>query len=85
MKSVSTAARGNRARTDTTLGPFDPLQPGFQADCFERYRRYREADPVHWGAPAVDSVPGSWYVFSYEEVTSVLQDDRFGKLPPGDR
>ncbi|MEU7150754.1 cytochrome P450 [Streptomyces sp. NPDC045470] len=42
------------------------------------YRRYREAAPVHRGAPGAGA-PDTFYVFSYDEVVQVLSDRWFGR------
>jgi cytochrome P450 len=61
------------------LPPYDPLQPEFQEDPYAVYRRYREADPVHWGVPSTPRAEGSWYLFRYEDVTAALRDPRLGR------
>jgi cytochrome P450 len=51
------------------------------------YQRYRDEDPVHW-SPATTESPGAWYVFSYDDVASVLSSQHFGRSSrvarPGD-
>lgn len=42
------------------------------------YRRYREAAPVHRGAPEAGR-PDTFYVFSYQEVVRVLSGRLFGR------
>ncbi len=69
------------AVTDTaaasTVEPFDPFAPGFAADPYPSYARYRRLDPVHSGRPAAPGAPSSWYLFRHDDVTAALRDERF--------
>jgi cytochrome P450 len=67
------------AATGQELPAFDPAKPETVADPYPVYRRYREADPVHWGVSALAGYPGAWYAFRQAEVAEVLKDPRFGK------
>jgi cytochrome P450 len=61
------------------MNHFDPLNPAQLVDPYPAYARYREHDPVHFGAPGEESSDGTWYVFGFEDVVAVLQDRRFGR------
>lgn len=58
---------------------FDPFVPEFRNDPYSLYRRFRERDPVHYAADADPHAPGTWYLFRYADVSSVLKDNRFGR------
>ncbi|MCA2211611.1 cytochrome P450 [Jidongwangia harbinensis] len=61
------------------LSPFDPSDPALLSDPYPVYARYRAAEPVHWGLPALVGYPGAWYVFGHADALTVLRDPRFGK------
>jgi cytochrome P450 StaP len=67
-----------------TISPFDPDPSRWQEDCPALYRRYREADPVHWGHSPNPSLPGCWYLFRHAEVEAALSDPRYGRERPGE-
>lgn len=46
------------------------LAPGFLADPYLHYRKFRESNPVHW-----DEARGSWILTRYADVAAVLRDD----------
>ena len=56
---------------------FDPRWPELISDPYPIYRRFREVEPIHWGISPDPRFPGSWYVFSYDEATAILRDNRF--------
>jgi cytochrome P450 len=68
------------------LAAFDPFGEEFVADRYAVYRRYRDAGPVHFGAPAVPGATGTWYVFGHGAVAAGLKDTRcvreLGRLVP---
>jgi cytochrome P450 len=51
------------------------------ADPYPVYQRYRDNDPVHW-SPATAESAGTWYVFRYDDVASVLSSQHFGRRLP---
>lgn len=60
---------------------FDVFDPGFRADPYPTYARFRDGDPVYRGRPPT---PGEhkadwWYLFRYADVSAVLRDARFGR------
>jgi cytochrome P450 StaP len=55
---------------------FDPLSKAHFTNPFELYKRYRQEDPVHWGAATTSSVSGTWYLFSHPHVAEALKDSR---------
>lgn len=57
----------------------NPFLPEVIADPYTVYRRYREEDPVHWGISSNPKLPGAWYLFRYQDVMQVLEDNRFGR------
>ncbi|AHH96778.1 cytochrome P450 [Kutzneria albida] len=60
-------------------GRFDPRAWGQAeiADPYPEYRRYREADPVHF---TPEGPSGRWYLFGYEDALAVLTDQHgFGR------
>lgn len=67
-------------RNASSVLPFNPLQPGLNADPYPVYREFREKDPVHWN--------GAWFLFRYEDAMEALRDPALGRepsrfLPPG--
>jgi cytochrome P450 len=72
-----------------TLQQFDVTgwAPEDIANPYPVYQRYRDNDPVHW-SPATAETAGSWYVFGYNDVASVLSSQHFGRnsrvARPGD-
>lgn len=52
------------------------------ANPYPVYQRYRDKDPVHW-SPATTESAGTWYVFGYDDVVSVLSSQHFGRNPRG--
>jgi cytochrome P450 StaP len=58
----------------TTLPSFNPVDPHLLKNPYPTYARYREQDPVHWGTATLRDLPGSWYLFRYEDNLSVLSD-----------
>ncbi|MGH3800093.1 MAG: cytochrome P450 [Pseudonocardiaceae bacterium] len=63
-----------------TLQPFDVTgwAPADVANPYPVYQRYRDNDPVHW-SPATAESAGTWYVFGYDDVASVLSSQHFGR------
>ncbi len=59
------------------LAPFDPFHPEFLDDPYRFYSIYREADPVHWGAPPEPTAPGCWYIMRHDDARFVFEDQRF--------
>ncbi len=51
---------------------FIPNTPEWLANPYASYRELREQDPVHWS----DAL-GHWVLTRYEDVTSILKDERF--------
>jgi len=49
------------------LAPFDPFHPDFLDNPYRFYATYREADPVHWGAPPEPMAPGCWYIMRHDD------------------
>lgn len=64
-----TPATGDRP----PLPPFSPRFPGFHADPYPFYRRYRELDPVHWAGAPDHKGPGAWYLFAHADVMAALR------------
>ena len=57
------------------LAPFDPF-PDFFGNPYRFYATYREADPVHWGAPPEPMAPGCWYIMRHDDARFALDDRR---------
>jgi cytochrome P450 len=60
---------------------FNIFDPGFRADPYPIYARFRAHEPVHLGRPPT---PGDhdtrwWYLFDYETIARILKDHRFGR------
>jgi len=62
-----------------TLPPFSTLDPAVAIDPYPRYRRYREREPVHVGAPLWPEGPPVVYLFGFAEVMAALRDNRLGR------
>jgi cytochrome P450 len=58
----------------TDLPRFDPRDERLLDDPYGFFARYREADPVHWGFPSIQTLDGAWYLFRYEENAAMLSD-----------
>ncbi len=63
--------------TLVTLDRLNPFSPEFIEDPYQLYKRYREEEPVHWGISSNPQLPGAWYLFRYQDVVQVLEDNRF--------
>lgn len=62
------------------MEPFDVFDPGFRADPYPVYTRYRAGDPVHRGRAPTPDGPGEWwYLFRHADISAVLTDPRFGR------
>jgi cytochrome P450 len=70
---VATGASG------MSVPPFNPLIPQFRSDPYPFYRRYREADPVHWNGLPGRPGQGAWYLFKHDDVMAALRDGSLGK------
>jgi cytochrome P450 len=65
------------------LAPFDPWNPDLLVDPYPIYARYRESDPVHWGPATNPELPGSWYLFRYDDNARILADAATFASNPG--
>lgn len=69
-----------------SLPPFNPLDESFRANPYPVYRRYREADPVHWSGGPDHQGAGTWYLFRHADVMAALKDPNLVRhsriLPP---
>ncbi|WP_017655964.1 cytochrome P450 [Fortiea contorta] len=65
--------------TISTIERLNPFIPEVIQDPYKFYRRYREEDPVHWGISANPKLPGSWYLFRYQDVIQALESPKFGR------
>jgi cytochrome P450 len=63
------------------LAPYLPefLTQEFHEDPYPFYRRWREQDPIYWGASQGEGIPGFWFLTGFKDVVSVLRDPRFGR------
>lgn len=61
------------------LPRYEPQTPELEVDPYPTYRRYREADPVHWGHSALAGYRGAWYLFGHDDSVATLRDPRLGK------
>ncbi|MEX2541636.1 MAG: cytochrome P450 [Trueperaceae bacterium] len=77
MADVRDAANGVGQGGVAQPSRFDPFVPGFSENPYPIYARYREADPVHYGAPPTPNVDGCWYLFRFDHVMAGLKDARF--------
>lgn len=55
---------------------FNPLQQDFRQNPYPTYRRFREADPVHWSA-----VFGFWVCTRYDDIVSILRHSKASANP----
>ena len=55
---------------------FNPLQQDFRQNPYPAYRRFREADPVHWSA-----VFGFWVCTRYDDIVSILRHSKASANP----
>ncbi|MBI3785788.1 MAG: cytochrome P450 [Deltaproteobacteria bacterium] len=55
----------------SSLPVFDPFGVEAIDDPYPQYRRWREADPLHWSEKL-----RSWVVFRYDDVAAFFRDDR---------
>ncbi len=67
--------------TETSAHPeipleFNPLQQNFRQNPYPTYRRFREADPVHWSA-----VFGFWACTRYDDIISILRHSKASANP----
>ena len=67
--------------TETSAHPeipleFNPLQQNFRQNPYPTYRRFREADPVHWSA-----VFGFWVCTRYDDIISILRHSKASANP----
>lgn len=72
--------------TQQTLQQFDLTGWAAEdiANPYPVYQRYRDNDSVHW-SPATAESAGTWYVFGYDDVASVLSSQHFMRNPPRTR
>jgi cytochrome P450 StaP len=62
------------------LKKFDPFDEDYQKDPYKYYPKYQEFDPVHWGESASPWRDGSWYIFSYNDIeTLMMEKNKLGK------
>lgn len=61
----------------STIERLNPFLPEFIENPYPLYKRYQEADPVHWGISSSSELDGAWYLFRYHDVVKVLEDNRF--------
>lgn len=59
------------------LERFDPSSLQHRDDPYALYKKYREAEPIHWGLAPDPNAAGSWYFFEYEDVLAALKSDKF--------
>jgi cytochrome P450 len=59
--------------------PFDPLAPDVLPNPYPHYAQLRRTDSVHWGNADDAGLPGRWYITGFDDVTTVLKDQRFGR------
>lgn len=62
-----------------TIERLNPFLPEVMPDPYKFYRYYREHDPVHWGVSSNPNLPGTWYIFRYQDVMKVLESPKFGR------
>lgn len=74
MSQVTTASYLGE---ELALPPFSPFDAEVRTWPYPVYNRYRSQDPVHWGAPAMPGLPGTWYLFGYNDIMAAIKDPRF--------
>lgn len=67
--------------TETSAHPeipleFNPLQQDFRQSPYPTYRRFREADPVHWSA-----MFGFWVCTRYDDIVTILRHSKASANP----
>lgn len=75
------AAAAATGRVDPDLARFDPSWPELAVDPYPVYDDYRVLEPVHWGLAANPRLPGSWYLFGYDDCVAALADPRLKSDP----
>jgi cytochrome P450 len=63
----------------STIERLNPFLAEVIADPYPIYQQYRTYDPVHWGIASNPRLPGTWYVFRYDDVMQILESPRFGR------
>ena len=71
----------------TSIDAFDPHDATWLREPYAIYRRYRDAAPLHWGAPWTGAITvnrtgnarGTLYVFRHADCSTLLKDDRLGR------
>ena len=69
------------AGVGAALEQFDPAWPELAVDPYPVYDDYRAREPVHWGLAANPRLPGSWYLFGYDDCVAALADPRLKSDP----
>lgn len=62
---------------------FDPFAPNFPQNNYSIYKYFRQQDPVHWGKPIAPQLPGTWYLFRYEDIVAFLSSPLFSRASSG--
>ena len=66
---------------ELALPPFSPFDPEVRTWPYPVYARYRSQDPVHWGAPAMPGLAGTWYLLKSPSVCQCQAGIRAGPIP----
>ena len=64
---------------------FDPFSPNLKQNLYSIYKYFRQQDPVHWGKPIAPKIPGTWYLFRYEDVVEFLSSPLFSRASSGNQ
>ena len=75
-------SESNIQSDEISITPFNPFEEAFHDTRYTLYNKYRFEDPIHWGINAVPRKQGSWYVFRYDDIITILRDTQFGRKPP---
>ncbi len=62
---------------------FDPFSPNLKQNLYSIYKYFRQQEPVHWGKPIAPKLPGTWYLFRYEDVVAFLSSPLFSRASSG--
>ena len=62
-----------------TIERLNPFLPEVMPDPYKYYNYYRKHDPVHWGVSSNPKLPGTWYIFRYQDVIKALESPKFGR------